>query len=71
MRHVRIEKLREVSSEDEVVELVRIYLGSWRPEELAEIPPQCRPGANRFLLVVLAPVLNTPSARAPAIRWGY
>ena len=47
MRNVRIENLLHVTSEEEVVELVRTYLGSWRPEELAEIPPQCRPGKVR------------------------
>ena len=47
MRNVRLEKLLEVTSEEDVVELVRVYLGSWRPEELAEIPAQCRPGKVR------------------------
>ena len=47
MRNVRLEKLLEVTSEEEVVELVRVYLGSWRPEELAEIPAHCRPGKVR------------------------
>ena len=47
MRNVRLDKLLHLTSEDEVVELVRVYLGSWRPEELAEIPAQCRPGKVR------------------------
>lgn len=47
MRNVRIDNLLHVTSEDEVVELVRVYLGSWHPEELAEIPAQCRPGKVR------------------------
>lgn len=47
MRHARLENLLHVTSEDEVVELVRVYLGSWRPEELAEIPAACRPGKVR------------------------
>ena len=47
MRSVRIEKLLHATSEEEVVELVRTYLGSWRPEELAEIPAPCRPGKVR------------------------
>ena len=47
MRNVKPEKLLHVTSEEEVVELVRMYLGSWRPEDLAEIPVQCRPGKVR------------------------
>ena len=47
MRHARLENLPHVTSEDEVVELVRIYLGSWHPGELAEIPATCRPGKVR------------------------
>lgn len=47
MRTVRIENLLPVTSEEEVVELVRVYLGGWRPEELAEIPSCCRPGKIR------------------------
>lgn len=30
-----------------MVELVRMYLSDWRPEELAEIPAHCRPGKVR------------------------
>jgi hypothetical protein len=47
MRNVRLEKLLQTTSEDELVELVRMYLGSWHPEELAEIPAHCRPGKVR------------------------
>ena len=47
MRNVRPENLLQALSEEEVVELVRVYLGSWRPEELAEIPATCRPGKVR------------------------
>ena len=47
MRNVRPDKLLQVTTEEEVVELVRVYLGSWRPEELAEIPSHCRPGKVR------------------------
>ena len=47
MRHVMLEKLPKISSEEELVELVRVYLGSWRPEELAQIPAPCRPGKVR------------------------
>ena len=47
MRSVRIESLFDAASEEEVVRLAREYLGSWRPEELAQIPPHCRPGKLR------------------------
>ena len=47
MRNVRTEHLMPITSEDEVVELVRMYLSDWRPEELAEIPAHCRPGKVR------------------------
>ena len=47
MRNVRPDNLLHVTTEEEVVELVRVYIGSWRPEELAEIPSQCRPGKVR------------------------
>ena len=47
MRHVTLEKLLNATSEEEVVELVRVYLGGWRPEELADIPAASRPGKVR------------------------
>ena len=47
MRLVSPEKLLHANSEEEVVDLVRSFLAGWRPEELAEIPPGCRPGKIR------------------------
>ena len=47
MRTVRPDRLLHATTEEELVELVRVYLGSWRPEELSEIPAICRPGKVR------------------------
>jgi hypothetical protein len=44
MRTFTAEKLRSAASEEEVVGIVRDYLGEWLPEELAHIPPGARPG---------------------------
>jgi hypothetical protein len=47
MHAVSPTKLLHANTEQEVVELVRTFLASWRPEELAEIPAPCRPGKVR------------------------
>lgn len=44
MRTFTAEKLRSAASEEEVVGIVRDYLGEWLPEELSHIPADARPG---------------------------
>ncbi len=43
MRTITSDKLRQASSEDEVIEVVRDYVSDWLPEELARLPADCRP----------------------------
>ena len=47
VRTVSPERLRAVASEHAVLDLVRDYLGDWLPEELAQLPDECRPGKLR------------------------
>lgn len=47
MHTIKRERLHSATSESDVVELVRDYLGDWRPEELARLPLDCRPGKLR------------------------
>ena len=47
MRTISTGRLRSATSESDVVELVRDYLGDWLPEELARLPLDCRPGKLR------------------------
>lgn len=47
MRPVSPEKLLHADTEEEVVGLVRSFLADWRPEELSQIPAECRPGKVR------------------------
>ena len=47
MRTIRTDRLRASVSENDVVELVRDYVGDWLPEELAKLPFDCRPGKLR------------------------
>jgi hypothetical protein len=44
MRTLSTARLRTVESEEEVLELVREFVGEWMPEELGQIPAECRPG---------------------------
>ena len=44
VRTITPERLRAVASEHDVLGLVRDYLGEWMPEELAQLPSECRPG---------------------------
>ena len=39
--------LAAARSEDEVVDLVRDYIATWAPHELAQVPLSCRPGKIR------------------------
>lgn len=47
MRLATSRKLCSAASEREVVELVREYISSWAPAELAALPEHCRPGKMR------------------------
>ena len=47
MRTIKTDRLRSAKSENDVVELVRDYIGDWLPEELAKLPFECRPGKIR------------------------
>jgi hypothetical protein len=47
MRTLRPDKLKIAHAEDEVVALVRDYIGDWMPDELAHIPENCRPAKIR------------------------
>ena len=47
MRTITPDRLRAVASEHAVLGLVRDYLGEWLPEELAQLPADCRPGKLR------------------------
>lgn len=38
------DRLDRASTADEVVETVREFVARWSPEELAELPQECRPG---------------------------
>jgi hypothetical protein len=38
-----VERLAQARSEREIVGVVRDYLGEWMPEDLAKLPPHCRP----------------------------
>jgi hypothetical protein len=44
MRTFTAERLRSAASEEDVVGIVRDYLGEWLPEELSHIPAGARPG---------------------------
>ena len=44
MRTITIDRLQATSSGHDLLGLVREYLSEWRPEELAQIPIECRPG---------------------------
>jgi hypothetical protein len=44
MRTISPARLRTAASEDSVLELARDYVGEWLPEDLAGLPPDCRPG---------------------------
>ena len=46
-RQITGQKLQRAASEQEVVDLVRDYLSGWHPQDLREIPSQCRPGRIR------------------------
>jgi len=43
VRTITPDRLRKVSSEHGVIELVSDYLSEWLPEELAQLPHECRP----------------------------
>ncbi len=43
MRTITPDRLRNVSSEHGVIALVSDYFSEWRPEELAQLPDECRP----------------------------
>ena len=47
MRTVTAERLKSAEFENEVVDLVRDYMGDWLPEEIGRIPVSCRPGKLR------------------------
>jgi hypothetical protein len=47
MRTIKTDKLRTATSEADVVDLVRDYMGEWLPEEIAQLPLDCRPGKLR------------------------
>ena len=47
MRTIRTDRLQAAASESDVVDLVRDYLVDWLPEELAQLPLDCRPGKLR------------------------
>lgn len=47
MRTIKTDRLRSTTSEADVVDLVRDYVGDWLPEELAQLPLNCRPGKLR------------------------
>jgi hypothetical protein len=36
-------RLNDASSADDVVDVCREFLGLWTPEEIAQLPPSCRP----------------------------
>lgn len=39
--------MRSSSHEDEVLELLRDHIARWTPQEIAHLPPDCRPGRIR------------------------
>ena len=43
VRTITPDRLRNVSSEHGVIALVSDYLSEWLPEELAQLPHECRP----------------------------
>ena len=47
MRTITSDRLRAATSESDVVELVREYMGDWLPEEIGRLPVDCRPGKLR------------------------
>jgi hypothetical protein len=47
VRTIKADRLRSATSENDVIELVRNYVGDWLPEELAKLPFDCRPGKLR------------------------
>ena len=47
MRTIHLDRLRSAASEHEVLALTREYLGEYLPEELGQLPADCRPGKLR------------------------
>jgi hypothetical protein len=47
VRTISTDRLRTATSESDVVDLVRDYMGDWLPEELGQLPEDCRPGKLR------------------------
>jgi len=47
MRTITADKLRTMSSQSDVVEMVREYVSEWLPEEIGRLPADCRPGKLR------------------------
>src|SRR5258706_4004894 len=47
MRKLKRDRLLEAQCEADIVQVVRAYLGEWMPDELAQLPPQSRPGKIR------------------------
>lgn len=43
MRTITAARLRTLGSEELVLQLVRDFVAEWLPEELAVLPPHCRP----------------------------
>lgn len=41
------ERLAEALTADEIIGVVKDYLATWRPDELARLPGDCRPGPMR------------------------
>ena len=74
MRTITPDRLRAVASEHAVLGLVRDYLGEWLPEELAQLPDECRPGKLRdgedlgSLAVSLARASNSFSLPPPSME---
>jgi hypothetical protein len=44
MRSVSTGNLVHAKTEEQVVAMVRDFLGDWPPDEIASLPSQCRPG---------------------------
>jgi hypothetical protein len=44
VRTITIDRLQAANSEHDLLALVREYLSEWRPEDLAQLPVECRPG---------------------------
>jgi hypothetical protein len=63
MRTYKPEKLKVAHSEEEVVAIVRDYLGDWLPEELAHIPEHCRPAKIRDVVDINEVTFNLTRER--------